>query len=153
MKYKLIAAVLALTVMSWAQTATQTAPSTPQQSTAPAEKGKCPCCDKLASTDAKESHSCCAQHDMKAGEMGDMKDMGSCCASKDKASCCDSKDAKSCMKGDKDGSAKSCCGDKCSKEKMASCCGDKCSKDGKGCCAGKKTDKNAKNCCADKLES
>lgn len=147
MKYKLIAVVLALTVMSWAQTATQTMPPTTDQSAAPAEKAKCPCCDKMAAADAKDSHSCCAHHDMKAGDMkaGDMKDMASCCAGKD---------AKSCTKGDKDAAGTSCCGDKCSKEKMASCCGDKCSKDGKGCCASsKKTEKTARNCCAHKLDS
>ena len=102
MKCKLIAVVLALTVMSWAQTATQAAPSTtPQQSTAPADKDKCPCCEKMASADAKDAHSCCAHHDMKAGDMkaGDMKGMASCC--KDKASCCDGKDAKSCMRAGK----------------------------------------------------
>ena len=139
MKYKLIAAVLALTVVSWAQTATQAAPSTPQPSTAPAEK--CPCCEKMASSDAQDAPSCCAHHDMKGGETKDM------------ATCCAGKDAKSSMKSEKDTAAKSCCGDKCNQEKMASCCGDKCSKDGKGCCAEKKSDKSAKNCCAEKMAS
>ena len=37
MKYKMLALMLALTVVSWAQTATQTAPATTEQSAAPAE--------------------------------------------------------------------------------------------------------------------
>ena len=43
MRHKILALILALTGMSWAQTA-QTAPSTPQQSTVPADKAKCSCC-------------------------------------------------------------------------------------------------------------
>lgn len=144
MKYKMLAAVLALTVMSWAQTTTQTAPSTPEQSTAPAEKAKCACCDKMAATDAKDAHACCAHHDMQSKD------------GKGMASCCGGKDAKSCMRSDKDKTAASCCKDACSKDKdksAAGCCGDTCSKKGeKGCCAGKK-DKTAKDCCAKELHS
>jgi hypothetical protein len=133
-KYKLIAVVLALTAMSWAQTATPTEPATPQQSTSPAKNAKCPCCEKMASADAKDADSCCAHHhDMKAGG----KEM-SCCAGKD-AKCCGGKDAKSCMKGDK--TAASCCKDGCSKDNTASSC----CKSKEGCCS-KKTEA-AMSCC------
>lgn len=59
MKLKMIALTLALTVMSWAQTASPTTPSAPQQSTAAAEKGKGPCCDKMAA-DARDGQKCAA---------------------------------------------------------------------------------------------
>jgi hypothetical protein len=131
MKYKLLAAVLVLTVMSWAQTTTQSAPSTPQQSTVPADKAKCGCCDKMAATDAKDAHACCAHHDKQAK---DSKEMASCCAGKDAKS--DGKDAMACMKADKDKTATASCGDCCSKDHE------------KGCCAShKKDDKTAMNCC------
>jgi hypothetical protein len=54
--------LLALTVVSWAQTATQTTRSTPPQSSAPAEKAKCACCDKMAAADTKDAHASCADH-------------------------------------------------------------------------------------------
>ncbi len=131
MKHKMLALILALTVVSWAQEATQTAPAAPQQST---EKAKCPCCDKTASADAKGE--CCAHHDH-AMASGDMKGMS--CSRKDGKSCCGGKDAKSCMKGEK---GESCCKD-CGKDKTASaCCGGKCEKD---CC--KKMEKAGMNCC------
>src|ERR1039458_7309586 len=84
MRYKMFALILALTVATWAQTSTQTTPATPQQSTTPADKAKCGCCDKMAATDAKDAHACCARHDMK-GDMkaADGKEMASCCAGKD----------------------------------------------------------------------
>lgn len=169
MKYKMMALTLALTVVTWAQTATPTAPSAPQQSTAPADKDQCPCCDKMG--DAKDAHAGHMHHDMSAK---DSKEMASCCAGKDAkssccgekdgmscmkgdkdkagASCCGGKDAKSCMKGDKDKTAASCCGDECGKDKtVASCCGGSCGKDGeKGCCS-KKAEKTAKNCCERKV--
>lgn len=136
MKYKVIALFLALTVASWAQTTTQTAPAAPQQST---EKAKCACCDKMAGGEMKEGASCCAHHDMKAGDTKDM------------ASCCGGKDAKSCARDSKDKNAKACCGDKCSKDKMAAdCCGGKCSK---GCCSDNKSGKTAKNCCEKQMHS
>ena len=47
MKYKMLVLILLLTVMSWAQSATPSASSTPQQSTVPADQGKCACCDKI----------------------------------------------------------------------------------------------------------
>jgi hypothetical protein len=161
MKYKMLALFLALTVASWAQTATQTTPATPQQSTVPAEKAKCACCDKMTAADSKDAHACCADHAMK-GDMAGMKDgkeMASCCAGKE-AKSTDGKDAMACMKGDKDKAAASCCKDGCSKDscgkgKTASaCCGEECGKDGgKGCCAGMKSDKTAKSCCTKELHS
>jgi len=139
MKHKMIALILALNVASWAQTATQTSPSTPQQSTAPAQKGKC--CDKMTA-DAKDAHESCARH-MKHD--GDGKEMAGCCSGKDAKSCCDGSDAKSCMKGEKDKS--SSCGDSCGKDKTAaSCCGGKDGKDcEKGCCS-RKTEKAFESC-------
>jgi hypothetical protein len=158
MKHKMLAILLALTVASWAQTSTPTAPSTPQQSTAPAEKAKCACCDKMTGGDMKDMHaSCCAHHDMgkdKDMQSKDSKEMASCCAGKEGMS---GKDAKACMRDGQDKQAASCCkgSDKnsCGKDKTASaCCGSKCEKDGKGCCSGSK-DKTAKNCCAKELQS
>src|SRR5215475_12488693 len=98
MKYKLMSLILALTVMSWAQTATQTMPSAPDQ-TAP-DKAKCACCDKMAKSDSKDSHAACMR-------THDGKEMASCCAGKDEKSCCGGKDAASCMKDGK--MAESCC--------------------------------------------
>lgn len=143
MKHKMIALILALTVVSWAQTATQSAPAAPQQNTAPAEKGKCPCCDKMAAAGAKDAHACCAHHDHHSG---DAKEMASCCSGKDAKSCCGA-DAKSCMRGDNGKAA--CCADCCGKDKTAAaCCGGKCGKDcEKGCCASNKTEKAARYCC------
>ncbi|MGA2857177.1 MAG: hypothetical protein ABSE40_09915 [Candidatus Sulfotelmatobacter sp.] len=136
MKYKMLALILALTVASWAQTATQNTPAAPPQSTAPAEKGKCPCCDKM--TGAKEGQSCC-HHEM-AGK--DEKTM-SCCAGKDEKSCCGGTDAKSCKKSDKDKGA--CCADYGKDKTAAGCCGGQCGKDHeKGCCcSAHKTEKTA----------
>jgi len=139
MKHKMLALILALTVASWAQTSTQTAPAAPQQSTVPAEKGKCPCCDKTATAAAKDAAACCAHHDMQSK---DGKEMASCCAGKDAKSCCGGTDAKSCMKGDKDKAG--CCAG-CGKDKTAAaCCGGNCGKGcAKGCCSEKKGEKAA----------
>ena len=147
MKHKMIALILALTVVSWAQTATQTTPSTPQQSAAPAEKEKCACCDKMSAPNAKDAHACCAEH-MK--HTGDRKDMAACCSGKDKdaKSCCAGGET-SCMKWDKDKSA--CCGDSCGKDKTAAtCCGGKnCER---GCCS-KKAEKAASSCSRSSMHS
>lgn len=146
MRYKISALILALTVISWAQTATPVAPSAPQQN-APAAQSKCSCCDKMASADAKDAKSCCAHHDMQAkGADGkDAKKM-SCCAGKD-AKSTDGKDAMSCMRNAKDKTASCCkkgCGKtSCGKDKMAACCGEKCGKAGT----------TAKTCCAKELHS
>ena len=59
MKYKLIAFVLALTVMSWAQSTTPTQTPAPGEKSAPADaKATCPCCDKMASADHEDAHAC-----------------------------------------------------------------------------------------------
>src|ERR1039458_10163190 len=135
MKYKMIALILALTVVSWAQIANQNAPSTPQQSTVPADKAKCPCCDKMAADSTKDAHACCAHHDMNGK---DGKEMAS---GKDAMSCCSGKDAKSCMRTGKDKAAASCCGGSCGKDSK------------KGCCSDKKSDKTAKDCCPEEVHS
>jgi hypothetical protein len=125
MKHKMIALILALTVVSWAQTTTQTTPSTSQQSSAPTEKGKC--CDKMAA-DTEDAHASCADHMKHTGEG---KEMAGCCWGKHNH-------AKSCIKEDKDKSA--CCG---KGKTAATCCGSKdCEK---GCCS-KKTEKAVSSC-------
>lgn len=137
MKYRILALILALTVVSWAQTATQSAPSTPEKNTA-SEKGKCACCDKMAKSGSMDEHAACMR------KHHDGKDMASCCAGKDDKSCCGGKDAKSCMKDGKMDA--SCCKDGCGKdkEKTASCCDHKAGKGcGKGCCGGHKSEKPA----------
>jgi hypothetical protein len=53
MKYKMLVLILFLTVMSWAQSATPSASSTPQQSTVPADQAECACCDKMSARDTK----------------------------------------------------------------------------------------------------
>lgn len=112
MKHKLLTLVLALTVVSWAQTSTQTAPSDQQPST---EKAKCACCEKMASAASKDAKMC-ARHGKHV---------------KDGKDCCAGKEAKSCMK---DQANASCCKD-CGKDKMASsCCGKDCKE---GCCSKK----------------
>src|SRR5579864_7282 len=115
MKYRMLALILAVTVVSWAQTATQTTPSTPQT-----PETKCACCDKMASSDSKDAHAAC---------MGKH-------AGKEMASCCGGKDAKSCMK---DGKMADCCagkdGMKCDRKAGKDC--------GKGCCGSSKNDKPA----------
>jgi hypothetical protein len=144
MKHKIFALILALTVASWAQTATQTTPALPQTGT-PAEKAKCACCDKMAASSSKDGMSC-SRH----GKNADAKGTASCC-DKDKMSCC-GKDAKPCMKDDK--TAASCCKEGCGKDKTASasagkgCCGQSCDK---GCCSRDKKDKTAKNCCGHEI--
>ena len=149
MRYKIFALVLALTVVSWAQTATQT-PSTPEPGATQADKAKCACCDKMAASN-KDGKMSCQRHGMKAT---DGKDMASCCAGKDTkmTSCCGGKDSKSCMKGDK--ATASCCKDGSGKDKTATvCCGTSGKACGKGCCASDKKEKTAKNCCGDAVRS
>lgn len=135
MKHKVFALILAVTVVSFAQTSIQPTPSAPSGSTS-TEKAKCACCGKMAA-DAKDGHAAC----MRQGK-GDAKDMASCCAGKEATSCCGGKDAKSCMKGDK--TAASCCKDGCGKGNMATCCDRKAAKGcGKGCCESNKSEKPA----------
>ena len=126
MKHRIFALILALSVMSWAQTATQT------QNTAPADKAKCSCCEKMAAN-VKDAHSCCGHRDVKASDSKEM----ACCSGKD-AKCCGDKDAASCDKN---------CG---TDKAAANCCGGNCGKDCKeGACSKKKDDKTASNCCGD----
>ena len=113
MKHNLIALILALGIVSWAQTATQSIPSAPPQSATTVDAKACPCCDKAGAAETKDSHACCAHHAMAAA---DGKEAG-CCAGKDKASCCSGKDGKSCKRdGDPKTTAACCSGEKCAKE-------------------------------------
>jgi hypothetical protein len=147
MKYKMLVLMLALTVVSWAQTATQTAPATTEQSAAPADTGKS-CCDQMSAADKKDMDASCSRHK----HHGAGKEMSSCCGDT-KAMSCSGKDAKSCMKDAKDKSA-SCCKGSCEKDKAATaCCGDKCAKDGKGCCQSKDMEKATNHCCQHKTRA
>jgi hypothetical protein len=125
MRHKIFALILALTAITWAQTAAPTTPSAPQGT-----PSKCACCEKMASADAKDAHACCARHG------SDAKDMASCCAGKDEKSCCGGKDAKSCAKDPK---MADCCkgkdGMKCDRKAAKGC--------GKDCCGSNKSEKPA----------
>ena len=137
MKRNLIALLLALTVMSWAQSTTPNQTPAPDQKSAPADtKPGCPCCEKISSADhssMQKDMKACMHHDAKDG-----KETIACCGekdAKDATSCC-GKDAKACSK---DGKTMACCAEgKCAEghEEMA-CCS---SKDGDaashGCCCG-----------------
>jgi hypothetical protein len=136
MKHKMLAIVIALTAMCWAQTATKSTAANPQQDSASATSAKCPCCDKMAAGEMK-----CAHHDRQAKDSKDTMP--------------DGKEGMSCMRT-KQRATGACCGQDCtkdacskasSKDKTASCCGDRCNKDGKCCCAGKTGEKTAANCC------
>lgn len=130
MKSRMLALILALTVVSWALSATQSTPSPTQQGTT--ENAKC--CDKMS--DAKGGHAACMHKH-------DGKEMASCCEGKDEKSCC-GKDAKSCMRDSKNAasSSKDCCGKE--KDKTASCCGGMAGKEcHKGCCGGNKSEKQS----------
>ena len=125
MKYKTIAFFLVLTLLSWAQTATQNPAPAPDQQKSDQANAGCPCCD--ATAQSKDHHGCC-MHDASAKKTDGNMD---CCSGKN-ATCC-GKDAKSCKKGDK---------------ASASCCGS--DKDhNKACChAGDETKTTAMNCCS-----
>lgn len=142
MRYKILFLVLILTVMSWAQTATQSTTPDPQQNSSPAAKAKCPCCAKMVAGKMK-----CANQAMQAMNGKDAETMSG------------SKDGMSCMRN-KPETAASCCGkdcemDKCGKSSCSkdktSCCGDRCNKNGQNCCAGKTSEKTAKSCCHGEL--
>jgi len=127
MRYKIFTLILALTAVSWAQTATQST-ATPDQSAS--DKTKCACCDQMAKSDSKDAQAACmCKH---AG-----KEMASCCAGKDEKSCCGGKDAACCMKDGK--MAESCCkgkdGMKCDRKAGKGC--------GKECCGSNKSEKPA----------
>ena len=140
-KYKLIAFVLALTVMSWAQSTTPTQTPAPEQKSAPADaKATCPCCDKMASADHKDAHACMHPKATSA----DGKDAMSCCAGKDAtgaASCCGGKDGKSCSKGDKESAAS--CGKSGEDHAMACCSGKDDASSAHSCCGGNQCGKPA----------
>jgi len=127
MKFKMIALTLALSLVSWAQTATPS-PSTDQPAQSSASAGCSDCCKHMA--DDKDAKGCC--HDMHA--KADSK-QGSCCGGQDGKGCM-GKDAKSCMKDD---------------SADASCTGGKCCdmKDAKGCCSHSADgEKTAMACCS-----
>jgi hypothetical protein len=128
MKFRIIALILALSVLSWTQTTSQPAPdATPSQNAPAADtKAGCDCCQKTASSGDKEAAACC--QNMKDGKC----DMAAC---KDK-----DKDGMACMKGDKtNGAAKACAEGKCCggehhgksrhhdhETTAMNCCGDQC---------------------------
>lgn len=137
MKFKLLAVLLALNVMCWAQTATTPNPApTPEKKTAPAEaKTECPCCEHMSADHAamhKGMEGCCAHKDAAAK---DSKEAMSCCAGADgKMACGHDKDTKATAKDGKD--AMSCCaGGKCEGKEM-SCCTAKAGAAANGCCGG-----------------
>jgi hypothetical protein len=127
MKHKLIAALLALTLVSWAQSTTPSPTPEQQQKSAPTDaKARCPCC--ADTTDHGDMHNgmSCMRH---AKSEKDDKEAMSCCSKKDgKHSCC-GKDMKA-----------------CSKDGKAFCCADKAGDD---CCSAK-DGKTAHNCCDEK---
>lgn len=120
MKIKLLAFVLALTTVSWAQSANPTPNDKPA---APAANtSSCACCDKMAK-DTKDMAACC-RHDAKD--------------SKSDMPCCNGEEGKACMKVSTNAAPGSCCG------KDAACC-----KEGASCCTAKeKAQSAAKGCCA-----
>lgn len=124
MKYKLLALILALTVVSWAQSTNSTQAPAPDKPTA---ESKCACCDKMSSTAKPESGE--QKHACMHASAKDGKEVASCCAGKDDASCCKGKDGKACMK-----------------TASAGCCGEKCAHM-KDCCSAKDSKKTAHNCC------
>jgi hypothetical protein len=124
MKYKIVAFLLALTMMSWAQSAGTNQSSTSEQKPAAADaKTGCACCEKVASAEHKDGM---ARMRHKSGA----KDKAGCCSGKD--SSCKGKEGKACMND----------------AKMADCCKEGKSSDGKetNCCSGKEGADKA-NCC------
>ncbi|MGB9234823.1 MAG: hypothetical protein WCC04_10445 [Terriglobales bacterium] len=120
MKLRLLALLLALSFVGWAQE--NPSASTPNASSAGANS----CCHHAANaTDAKDAADCCGK------EKCQTKDGKSCCGGKqmaDAKSCCGDKGMKKCMKqckkngGCTDGK---CCGAAGAKSAM-NCCGTKC---------------------------
>jgi hypothetical protein len=120
MKYKVIALLLALTMMSWAQSPnTSQPPTNDQNSENAADKKATPCCCDKMSAEHKDGQAC-------------VHDKG-CCSGKQAASCCNDKEAKACMKGDK--TADCCANGKCNDKKM-SCCSTKKEQKAESCCPG-----------------
>src|SRR5512141_565907 len=118
MKFKMVALFLALSLVTWAQTAT---PNPPSGQDAP-KAGCANCCKHMAGDQDKDTHGCC--HDMHAKN-------ATCCSGKDGKGCM-GKDGNSCMKADsatasgekccdmKDG--KSCCSNAAAGDKTAMAC-------------------------------
>jgi hypothetical protein len=97
---KMLAVILALTVLPWAQTPTPNNADATAQSTTTAE---CPCCQKMADAKDGKAMSCCSAKDGKSCMKGDKKEMAACV----KAGCC--AEGKDCCKKDGDKSAMACC--------------------------------------------
>jgi len=134
MKSKLLAMLLLLNVMCWAQTATPNPVPAPEQKSTPADaKPGCSCCEKMG-----DMHDHAAMHkDVQACmHSREGKDAMDCCAGKDgkeAMACCHGKEANATAK---DGKTASCCAaGKCEGKEM-SCCASKDGKSAKGCCAG-----------------
>jgi len=124
MKYKMIAFFLVLTLMSWAQTATQNNPTPAPEQKGDQAKASCPCCDATAQT--KDQHAGCMRNASSKDGGGKM----ACCS--DKGTTCCGKDGKSCKRSDKATTA---------------CCSE-CNERDKACCAmGEHTKTTAMNCC------
>lgn len=110
MKFKSIAFILALTVASWAQTATQN--QAPHDNGAPQTQTEHSCCHKMANANSEKS--CCHQ------QTGETASATSCC-SNEKGACCESKNEKSCMKG-ASGETTATCEECCGKDHEKTCC-------------------------------
>ena len=128
MKYKMLALILALTVLSWAQTATNnpTPPASQNASSQKDAKAACPCCQKM---EGKEAASCCSH---KADAQS--KSENSCCGGKDCSSCMKDDKTAACAKGNCCGEGKGCCAESKNGEKttMACCNGSSCMKSQNG---------------------
>ena len=80
MKYKMIAFFLVLTLMSWAQTATQNNPTPAPEQKGDQAKASCPCCDATAQT--KDQHAGCMRNASSkdgGGKMACCSDKGTTC--------------------------------------------------------------------------
>ena len=167
MKFKLIALVLALTVISWIQTSSQTpqisdtktGPAAAADSKAPAchhadAKDGASCCDNMKA-EGKDGMSCCTHHDMAMGSKDAMshdmamdgKDGMSCCHHVDAKggqhdmACCGGKDGKSCVKDEKPANV--------STAKDGCCPGGACCGKGEACCESAEDSKTtAMACCS-----
>lgn len=120
MKFKSIAFILALTVASWAQTATQN--QAPQDNGAPQTQTEHSCCHKMANAGSEKS--CCHR------QTGETANSTSCC-SNEKSACCEGKDEKSCMKS-ANGETAATCEECCGKDHEKTCCSPNKSGDEKG---------------------
>lgn len=124
MKFRLFALILALTVVSYSQTATQTAPATEQQqSTQGVDKSDASACQKMmkdkegsccmhhdtAAKDGKEAMACGGEKGAKSCQKMMKKDKGKMAAMCGSGKCCGN-DAKDCCKHDEKEMAMACCG-------------------------------------------